>query len=225
MERKFEIHHPMRHFLILPVLAAVLLSAAPASAGTLGDFLRTYFSLPYVADYDTRAAFPDEFAVRSWGDPASKEVSVDVLAEKPLSGVLPIRQGSALVKFGTDPKVYAVGPGGTLHWLTRPSVAADLYGPAWPERVATLLTSFYANYRVGDPIEESRYPEGSLLKYPDRSTVYYLQEGRLRPFMSEEAFLANHFRFESVVTVSEDLGYGPGDPIAGYEGTLHPFVI
>ena len=60
----------------------------------------------------------------------------------------------------------------------------------------------------------------NFLKYAKSPTVYYLTNGLIRPFASEESFKANHFNFKSVITVSDGVKYLVGNPILGFERGL-----
>lgn len=201
--------------------AALLLAAAPALAAAPGDVVRSDFSDPYYVDGgSTRMVFPDAVTVQTWGNPVARSVDVPTLSQWLLAGAMPIRQGSRLVKFGTDPQVYAVGPNGVLHWITSERIASALYGAEWDARVVTLFPSFFPLYQVGTPVDEARHPDGTLLKYASSPTVYYVVNGVERPFASEAAFRANNFDFGSVVTVSDAFSYVPGNPVYGWERDL-----
>lgn len=201
------------------LLIAVTVSSPVTANAADSDFLKTFFSLPYAAQDDSRLAFPDELTVNSWGNPDVQEVTPEDLAKRAMAGIVPLRQGSHLVKFGNSPRVYAVSQGGTLHWIPSEKDAIYLYGDSWSERVVTLFESYYVNYTFGQDASTT-HPDGLLFKYPERPTVYYLQSGVMRPFVSEKAFKANSFIFDSVVTVYHPYGYTEGAPISGYEPTL-----
>lgn len=206
-----------RAFAALMLAAFLTVPVAADAAST--DYLRTFFSLPYATADETRLAFPDELTVSSWGDPEAVEVDTATLAARAMAGIVPLRQGTHLVKFGENPKVYAIGQGGTLHWIPDEATAVKFYGSDWESRIVTLFESYWSNYEFGQDVV-SAHPDGTLIKYPERATVYYVQAGLMRPFASEDAFYANHFRFPSVVTVSDPFGYTEGPSITGYEPSL-----
>jgi len=210
----------MRKQYYVVLFALVFASSFAHTARAAEDsFLKTIFSLPYVTGEETRLAFPDELTVVSWGNPEAREVDAATLAKRAMAGVVPLRQGSHLVKFGRDPRVYAVSLSGVLHWIPDESTAVYLYGDRWTDRIVTLFESYYANYRFGPGLSKV-HPDGTLIKYPERPTVYYVQAGVMRPFLNESAFRANHFSFDSVVTVYHPYGYMTGMPIVGYESAL-----
>lgn len=194
--------------------------AAPLAADAAAmDYLRTFFSLPYAANEESRMAFPDDLTVSSWGSPAAEEVDTSVLAKMAMAGIIPLRPGTHLVKFGEDPRIYGVGQGGTLHWIPDEAHAVRFYGTDWKDRIVTLFESYYPNYTFGQDVVMA-HPDGTLIKYPERPTVYLVQSGVMRPFLSEAAFLDNHFSFDSVVTVATPFGYAEGAGISGYDAGL-----
>lgn len=208
----------MRRLIIAAATVASTLAATTASAASIGDVIRATFSDPYLVNgSETRMVFPDRLTVESWGSPSAVEVPGADLPRWNLSGAMPIREGAKLVKFGTDPQVYAVGPHATLHWITDEHLAEALYGKDWNRRVVTLFYSYWPNYRLGSPVTEPRHPDGTLIKYPGSPTVYYMMNGIARPFRDEVAFEANRFSFDGVVTVSDTFGYRRGNEIIGYE--------
>jgi len=206
----------------LLILTAFILLPLQASAASLGDILRASFSMPYLMGSEDRRAFPDEMTVDSWGSPEVSEVDVSVLSARSLSGVVPLRRGSHLIKFGEDPKVYAIGPNGTLHWLINEHIASTLYGPHWNRNVVSLFESFLPNYSIGATLNTVSHPEGTIYKHASYPAVYYLQNGMARPFSGEQAFHDNHFSFRSVITVPDSVQYPAGQAITGYEEQLHP---
>ena len=217
--------HP-RISLALASAAALLASIQPAAAATIGDIIRADYTNPYLLNASSsRLAFPDDITVETWGNPEAQQLPGSALTQWNLVGTMPLREGSKLVKFGTDPQIYAVSPGGVLHWITRPSLASDLYGPGWSQRVAVLFYSYYPNYKIGSPISEARHPEGTLFKYADASAVYYLTgSGVARPFFSEAAFKANRFSFDGVIAVPRAYQYIKGNYIYGFEKNLNLIV-
>lgn len=212
----------MKRIATLAATAAILFLAAPAFAAAPGDVVRSPLTDPYlVSGQSTRMVFPDRLTVETWGNPSARELETSALTRWLLAGAVPVREGSRLVKFGTDPQVYAVGPQGKLHWITTEEIAVALYGKDWNRRVATLFTSFFPLYRLGEPIESQRYPDGTLIKEAGKPTVYHVSSGIARPFASETAFRANRFSFDSVITVPDAGGYRAGAAIVAWENGLN----
>lgn len=61
------------------------------------------------------------------------------------------------------------------------------------------------------------HPNGTLVKTPDASTVYLIEEGMARPIVSESVFWDMHYDFADLALVSpEELAcYGAGDSVDG----------
>jgi hypothetical protein len=213
---------------ILPatfVVVASLILAAPAFAAS-GDVVATASSTPFVIDTpSTRLAFPDSLTWQTWGAPLVKKIEDAAISFWQVHGVVPLREGSALVKFGTDPQVYAVSPNGVLHQIESAALAAQLYGTDWSKKVVSLFTSFWTNYTIGAPITTATYPDGTLLKYAKSPTVYYLTNGLIRPFTSEAALTDNRFSLTMVVSVPDSVKYLVGNPITGYESDLAAVTV
>jgi sugar lactone lactonase YvrE len=108
----------------------------------------------YCAADARRYAFANPKVFRSWY-PSFDAVIVmgdETLASIPIGGYVTYRPKQRLVKFRTDPKVYAVGRAGVLHWVTE-DVARVLHGSSWTSFVDDIPDIFLLNYRIGDKLE------------------------------------------------------------------------
>ncbi len=133
----------------------------------------------YVVGADNmRHAFPSETVFFSWYENFDDVLIVDdyTMAQYPLGPNVTIRPGTYLVKITTDPKVYAVEPGGVLRWISSETLAEKLYGSDWAKRVRDVSDSFWSNYTVGDPIESAVHPSGTIL-VNSNGEVLYLSNG------------------------------------------------
>lgn len=108
----------------------------------------------YYVDGGKRWVFPNEKIYFSWyADFSQVQTITDAqLASYPIGGNVTYKPGFRLVKVQTDPKVYAVGPGGSLRWLTSEDAARAVYGADWSKRVDDVSDAFFFDYRQGDPI-------------------------------------------------------------------------
>lgn len=108
----------------------------------------------YVGADGRRHAFTNDKAFFTWYQDFSsvKTVTADKLASIPLGANVRYRPGAKMVKFTTDPKVYAVSLGGQLRWIKTEELAKALYGDAWNLKIDDLSDAFYVNYSFGDPI-------------------------------------------------------------------------
>ena len=63
-----------------------------------------------------------------------------------------------MIKINSDPTVYAVSLGGTLHAIASESVASQLYGSAWNKQIDDVADGLFGNYVMGGEIElDSQY--------------------------------------------------------------------
>ena len=101
-----------------------------------------------------RHAFPNAGVYRTWFPDFSGvlEVSDIFLANIPLGKNVQYRPGVRMVKFTTDPKVYAVSRRGILRWVTSESIASTIYGPYWNQMIDDLPDTLYTSYTFGADI-------------------------------------------------------------------------
>lgn len=190
-----------------------------------GDLVRGSMSAVYfVAADGKRYVFPDATTYMSWytNYDGLKRIADDVLSQLPLGGMVKIRPGTVLVKIVSDPKVYAVGPGGSLHWVENEATAVGLYGNAWAVRVRDLDTGFFAGYTLGNSIAEVAYPAGSIVKDYDGITYYYVDGSsgtNLPRQFTGTSFVAN--RFNAAYLLSRSAALIPtGTNITGAESAI-----
>lgn len=140
--------------LFVPVLPA---QAATRSSVSTGDILQgeTFSTLYFFAADGMRYVFPNEKTYFTWYDDFSnvKRITDDDLGQIQIGGNVTYKPGERLVKINTDPKTYAVEQGGTLRWIESEQVAAILYGDNWGDDVDDIPDAFFANYRLGLPID------------------------------------------------------------------------
>ena len=60
-----------------------------------------------------------------------------------------------MVKFTTDPKVYAVSTNRTLRWVATEAAAISLYGSTWNRQIDDIADTFYTDYSFGTSINAS----------------------------------------------------------------------
>lgn len=108
----------------------------------------------YYAENGRRYVFPNERIYYSWfSDFAGViELTDEELASIPIGGNVTYRPGMRLIKIQSDPKVYAVAPGGVLRWIETEQAAKDLYGMDWSKLVDDVDVSLFVNYSIGEPL-------------------------------------------------------------------------
>lgn len=138
----------------------------PAGASATHPCRAVYFS----GHDGKRHAFTNEKVYFSWYADFSgvRTVSASEMAALPLGQNVTYRPGSKLVKFITDPKLYVVGLGGELRWITTESAAAALYGSDWNKKADDISDAFYLDYRFGAQIASTAdfSPQAELAAAP-----------------------------------------------------------
>jgi len=134
----------------LSMLVAPL--AARAALPAAGSLIKG--SLPavyYLGSDSKRYVFPNEKTYKTWYSDFSSVVTVTdaELASVAIGGNATYRPGTKMVKITTDPKVYAVGAGGSLRHIATEAVASALYGASWAGMVEDVPDAFFVNYTIG----------------------------------------------------------------------------
>ncbi len=108
----------------------------------------------YIGTDGRRHAFPNDKVYFTWYNDFSgvAVLTADKLASIPLGANVHYKPGVRMVKFTTDPKVYAVSLGGQLRWIQTETLAKALYGDGWNTRIDDMSDAFYVNYSFGAPI-------------------------------------------------------------------------
>jgi hypothetical protein len=121
----------------------------------------------YYAIDGQRYVFPNEKCYFTWYLDYSELqiVNAVTLAEIPLGGNITYKPGVKLIKFPSNPKVYAVARGGTLRWVTTDQLARIMYGNDWYiNDLDDVSEAFYINYNFGEDIDQ----EGDFNPYYER---------------------------------------------------------
>ncbi len=136
------------------VLAIFLALCLPSWARAASPLVKGSSSAVYYIDEGKRYVFPNEKIYFSWYRDFSgvRTVSDEELASYVIGGNVTYRPGSRLVKLQSDPRVFAVGAGGRLRWVSSETAASALYGTAWNTYVDDLSDAFFFNYKEGEPI-------------------------------------------------------------------------
>ena len=142
-------------------------------------------------------------------------ISNDSLDFMPLGPKYDPKYG-ALVKTVKDPKVYLL-LGTEKYWITDPTVFNNLnYSWNWIEDIDEALLS---KYTVGSEITyTNHHPNYTLIKYKDSPKVYRLEPNKddsgkqvKRWIPTEKIFASLNFRFDRVVTISDEETYDESD--------------
>jgi len=111
-------------------------------------------SVYYVGKDGKRHSFPNKGVFFSWykNFNSVQEVSLGELQGYELGANVTYRAGVKMVKFTTDPKVYAIGHGGILRWIKTEELARAFYGSDWNKNIDDIPDTFLANYEIGTEI-------------------------------------------------------------------------
>jgi plastocyanin len=112
----------------------------------------------YYYGYDgLRYVFPNSQTYFTWYNDFSgiKNVGLAQMGTIGIGGNVTYRPGVKMIKIDSDPKVYAVGKGGLLHWVSSEALAVALYGATWNTMIHDVPDSFFTNYRTGADLVSS----------------------------------------------------------------------
>jgi hypothetical protein len=117
----------------------------------------------------------------------------------------------SLVRAKGDSKVYVISRD-TKTWIENGTAFFGLgYKSSWVQEVdPTALKDYTENKSINN---NKIHPDGTLIKYPGKSTVYFIEGNRKRPIGSAEAFMRNGFNWNWVMTVPNSERYGDGSYI------------
>ena len=126
----------------------------------------------YIGTDGKRHAFPNSKVYFTWYADFSQVqvVNLSQLSSIPLGANVTYKPGARMVKFTTDPKVYAVDKGGVLRWIASEDLAIALYGTSWNMMIDDVSDAFYVNYTFGTNVNSTAdfsVSGVSTVVYPD----------------------------------------------------------
>ncbi|MFA4873578.1 MAG: invasin domain 3-containing protein [Patescibacteria group bacterium] len=208
---------------------ATVVFTAPGEVGetptaiNVGDLIKSPLSTSvyYYGSDGKRHLFPNEKTYKSWYVDFSgiKSVSASQLQGIALGHNVTVRPGTVLLKIQTDPKVYAVEPGGLLRWVPTEARASTLYGSAWATKIIDVPLVFWVDYTFGSDITTDIHPTGAVVQYTGTTDKYYVQ-GTEKRLISTVGFTGNHFQLSNVLTVPTSITYTTGTPLTAEETSL-----
>ena len=204
---------------VMTVFGVVGFVPMGAKAAVAGDLIKMAGnSAVYYFDGTKRYVFPQENVYKSWYKDFSgvQTVSQSDLQSYPIGGNVTMRPGTWMVKITTDPKVYAVEPGGVLRHVDSESRALALWGANWNKMIVDVSDAFFVNYSTGTALSSNVHPNGSLIKVGTQ--YYYVDSGNKRPFASDAALAAN--MMNTAFAVETTISYSDGSSITGAETAL-----
>jgi hypothetical protein len=108
----------------------------------------------YIGADGKRHAFENAKVYATWYSDFSgvTVISAANLASIPLGSNVRYKPGARMVKFTTDPKVYAVSAKGALRWIKDEATVKAIYGDNWNTKIDDLSDTSYTNYSFGADI-------------------------------------------------------------------------
>jgi len=208
--------------MVIASLVGIVTNSAKAFSD--GDLLKVAGdSAVYYLNGDKLWVFPDEKTYKTWYPDFSGVMTVTkeelaVYNSGVPSGNVVYRPGTRLVTTPAVNTVYAVEPGGVMRSIVSEANAKALYGDSWTMMIDDIFPSFISSYTVGDPLEEGKYPSGTLVKEEGSATTYVIADGDVRrPVATGEAFDANMWDWSYLVTASDLSGYTDGESVSEAE--------
>lgn len=178
-----------------------------------------------------RATFPNSATYFTWFKDFSSVVTVtaDELGNVPMGKNIVYRPGTRLIKITTDPKVYAIEEGGVLRWIDSEATALKLYGTNWASWIDDMPDAFYAgNYNSTNAVTNKltlTHSAGSLIKYANSNSIYYVVGNGTKRLVTEAGFIANKFNEDFVIeNVADTISYTNGTDVTAYEADLFPIA-
>lgn len=108
----------------------------------------------YVGADGRRHAFPNSKVYFTWyaGFDGVRTIAAGAMASIPLGANATYHPGTRMVKFTTDPKVYAVSSDRKLCWVATEEAARSQYGVTWNQKIDDIADTFYTDYQFGADI-------------------------------------------------------------------------
>lgn len=192
---------------------------------TRGDLIKSssHPAVYYFGRDAKRHAFPSEGVFNTWFSDFKnvRVVSDELLSSLPLGKNMSIRPGTRFIKLQTDPRVYAVGTDGTLHWISTEALAKQLYGKDWAKRVVDISDAFFVNYKRSTDITEPVYPNGTTVQ--QNGGYYFVESGMWRKFATTDLYTQHLIPSMYVVSAPASLPMKAGQVIEMLEeGVQYP---
>jgi hypothetical protein len=191
--------------------------AAPAEGALVRN--ASVSAVYYVGRDGRRYVFPNEATYFSWYPNFNTVQIVDdaTLASMPLGRVITVRPNIRTVRFESDPKVYAVEPGGVLRWI--PDEATFQRLGYRLDQVVTVSDVFRTAYTGGS--QAARPPSSAVVQVGASGPMYFIRGSTRYPITAAAAqlnrYFANHIRH-----VTQDLvdGLADGPAITSFDQSV-----
>lgn len=154
------------------MFSVALVSLKAEAASTLPT--NTLFTLKgskvvyYVAGDAVAYPFPNEQVFLSWFPSFDKVKTYD---KKEVKNTLSktfvtAKPGARVIKFGNDPKLYAVSKGARLNWIMNEKALVEIFGANWRSYFINLPAASISDYSISDKIEKgNQYSRATQRSY------------------------------------------------------------
>lgn len=185
--------------------------AAPAEGALVRS--QSNSAVYYVGRDGKRYVFPNEATYFSWyhNFDGVSVIGDAELAALEVGRIIPVRPNVRFVRFDSEPKVYAVEPGGMLRWVPDEATFSRM-GFSFSQ-VVTLPDVFRPAYVEGPSL--AGLPNGVAIRSGQGGQIYYVRDGVKRP-VTEQALRQNRYFPNHIRTVSPEVAAAiPDGPTLG----------
>ena len=178
----------------------------------------------YLDSTGVRHLFSNSNVYWSWYSGTWSDQNITVVSQEEFDSFeagdnVTIRPGTKLIRFQNSGRVYALSPGGLLHYGTD-EILKKLYGD-YNKRVTIMQNSFESDYVRGDNLDGSVPPDGSLIQYADSLAIWYIDKNQ-KVKVAGQALSLNGFKEEYIIkNVSLAFDYNIGVELTD----LNPYIF
>lgn len=183
----------------------------------------------YIGSDEKRYVFPNSATYFTWYEDFSQVIVVgpETLANYQIGGNITYRPGTRLIKIQSDPRVFAVEPGGELVWIATEETARSLYGENWNTRIDDVPVTFFTDYTdTGRVASATEHPLGTIISPngTDRYVVGYENDQVVQRLITDNGFTANRYQEKYITTPALPLTYPVGSEVSLFDNALAGLV-
>ena len=187
---------------IANVVLAAVIAKQTLAPGTLFKF-KGDAAVYFVASDATAYPFPDQETFFSWY-PSFNKVKVyekNTIANATSKLLVTMKPGARVIKFGNDPKLYAVSQGAKLRWIVTEKVLTDLFGSSWRNYYEQLPPERLREYSISDKITDAK----NFNRAAERTNVTISQELNRRKILNKETIAIDGSIIPLFKSLTEDV--------------------
>lgn len=188
--------------------------------------LKDSSAIYYLDHNQHRHLFSNQNVFWSWYSGTWSDQEIEIISQEKFDGYtvgknITVRPGTKLIKFQNSGRIYVISPNNILRHVDIETLK-KLYGN-YESRLVVMQNSFESDYVFGDKLNNSIYPDGSIIQYNNSNVIWYIENGKKREFI-DEAFLENNFKDDDIIkNVSPSLYYETATPIKNLNLDLFPY--